>query len=84
MAELSGIDAQKAVVEAGLGVSIVSTLTIRRELALGSLVARPVRGLTIRRELAAATVAGAPSLPAARALVRELRARRDRPIRPEP
>ncbi|HKI92098.1 MAG TPA: LysR substrate-binding domain-containing protein, partial [Gaiellaceae bacterium] len=74
VAELSGIDAQKAVVEAGLGVSIVSTLTIRRELALGSLVARPVRGLTIRRELAAATVAGTPALPAARALVQALRA----------
>lgn len=84
VAELSGIDAQKAVVEAGLGVSIVSTLTIRRELALGSLVARPVRGLTIRRELAAATVAGLPALPAARALVRELRAGRDRLARPEP
>ena len=84
VAELSGIDAQKAVVEAGLGVSIVSTLTIRRELALGSLVARPVRGLTIRRELAAATVAGLPALPAARALVRELRTGPERPARPEP
>lgn len=78
VAELSGIDAQKAVVEAGLGVSIVSTLTIRRELALGSLVARPVQGLTLRRELAAATVARAPSLPAARALVQALRARETR------
>lgn len=75
VAELSGIDVQKAVVEAGLGVSIVSTLTVRRELALGSLVARPVRGLSIRRPLSAARVAGARVLPAARVLVDALRRR---------
>lgn len=69
VAELSGIEALKAVVEAGLGVSIASTSTIRRELALGTLVARPLRGLTMRRTLAAATLAGAPELPAVRALV---------------
>jgi DNA-binding transcriptional LysR family regulator len=72
-AEVSGIDAQKALVEAGLGVSIVSTLTVRRELALGSLVARPVRGVALRRPLSAASVRGTPSLPAARALVEAVR-----------
>jgi DNA-binding transcriptional LysR family regulator len=75
VAELSGIEALKAVVEAGLGVAIASTLTIRRELALGTLVARPLRGLTMRRTLAAATVAGTPHLPAANALVEALAGR---------
>lgn len=72
VAEVSGIDALKAIVEAGLGVSIVSMLTIRRELALGTLVARPVRGVPMYRQLAAARLAAAPELPAARALVAAL------------
>lgn len=71
-AEVSGIDALKALVEAGLGVSIVSMLTVRRELALGSLVARPVHGLTMQRQLSAATLHGVPLPPAARALVATL------------
>lgn len=68
-AEVSGIDAQKALVEAGLGVAIVSVLTVRRELALGSLVARPLRGIELRRPLAAATVRDVPVPAAARVLI---------------
>lgn len=73
VAEVSGIDAIKALVEAGLGVSIVSMLTIKRELALGTLVARPVRGVSMCRQLAVARLAAAPELPAARVLVGALR-----------
>lgn len=69
VAELSGIDAIKAAVEAGLGVAIVSALTVRRELRAGTLVARPLAGTTIRRELSAAFAAGQPVLPAARELL---------------
>jgi DNA-binding transcriptional LysR family regulator len=75
IAEVSGIDAIKAAVEAGIGVAIVSALTVRRELQLGTLVARPLRGLTMRRELAAAFAADQPVLPAAQELVRIVRAR---------
>lgn len=75
-AEVSGIDAQKALVEAGLGVAIVSVLTVRRELAFGSLVARPLRGITLRRPLAAATVRDTPVPPAARVLISGIRADR--------
>jgi len=73
IAELSGIEPIKAAVEAGLGIAIVSALSIRRELAQGTLIARPVRGVTMRRQLAAAFAHGQPVLPAARELVRELR-----------
>lgn len=67
-AELSEIEAIKASVEAGLGVSILSRATLAKELALGTLVARPVAGLSIRRRMAAVTVTGAIELPAAREL----------------
>jgi DNA-binding transcriptional LysR family regulator len=73
-AELSHIEAIKAAVEAGLGVAILSRSTLRKELALGTLVARPLAGVPIRRRLSAVTVTGATALPAAReliALVRE-------------
>jgi len=73
IAELSGIEPIKASVEAGLGVAIVSALSIRRELAYGTLIARPVRGVTMGRELSAAFAHGQPVLPAARELVRILR-----------
>jgi DNA-binding transcriptional LysR family regulator len=73
IAELSGIEPIKAAVEAGLGVAIVSALSIRRELAQGTLIARPVRGVTMGRQLAAAFAYGQPVLPAARELVRLLR-----------
>jgi len=74
IAELSGIEPIKAAVEAGLGIAIVSALSIRRELALGTLIARPVRGVTMHRRLAAAFAQGQPMLPAAQELVRLVRA----------
>ncbi len=45
--EISDLEAVKRMVEAGLGVAVVATWTIRDELARGSLIARPVgtRGL---------------------------------------
>jgi len=76
VAELAGIEPLKAVVEAGLGVSIVSRLTVRRELALGTLVARPIQTVTLRRTLSAATLTGSERIPAASAFVGLLRGRR--------
>jgi LysR family transcriptional regulator, transcriptional activator of the cysJI operon len=73
IAELSGIEPIKACVEAGLGVAIVSALSIRRELAHGTLIARPVRGVTMGRQLTAAFAHGQPILPAAGELARLLR-----------
>lgn len=84
VAELSGIDAIKAAVEAGLGLAIVSALTVRREVALGTLVARPVRGVTMRRRFSAASAAGRPALPTARELVRIVRAEAASADRREP
>jgi DNA-binding transcriptional LysR family regulator len=73
IAELSSIEPIKAAVEAGLGVAIVSALSIRRELQQETLVARPLRGVSMRRQLSAAFATGQPVLPAARELVRLLR-----------
>jgi DNA-binding transcriptional LysR family regulator len=73
IAELSGIEPIKAAVEAGLGVAIVSALSIRRELQQQTLIARPIGGVCMRRQLSAAFAAGQPVLPAARELVRLLR-----------
>lgn len=70
IAEVTGIEAIKASVEAGLGVAIVSALSIRRELQLQTLIARPIRGVSLHRELMAVLAAGQPVLPAARELVR--------------
>lgn len=67
-AELSEIEAIKAAVEAGLGVSILSRATLAKELALGTLVARPLAGITIRRSIFAVTIPGTTELPAAREL----------------
>jgi DNA-binding transcriptional LysR family regulator len=75
VAELSGIDAIKAAVEAGLGIAIVSALTVRREIELGTIVALPVAGVPMERRLAAAFAAGRPVLPAAGELVRLVSAR---------
>lgn len=69
VAELSGIEPIKATVEAGLGVAIVSALTVRRELREGALAARPIRGVEMRRELTAVFAPGQAVLPAARELV---------------
>jgi DNA-binding transcriptional LysR family regulator len=69
VAELSGIDAIKSAVEAGLGLAIVSALTIRKELRLGTLVARPIQGLELRRPLSAVFATSRAEVPAARVLV---------------
>lgn len=66
--ELTGIEAIKAAVEAGLGVSILSVATLAKEQALGTLVARPLAGTRILRSIFAVRSAGASELPAAREL----------------
>lgn len=68
VAELTGIEAIKAAVEAGLGVTILSRTTLAKELALGTLVSRPLAGTPIRRTMFAVTNAGGVELPAAREL----------------
>lgn len=75
VAELSGIDAIKSAVEAGLGLAIVSALTIRKELRLNTLVARPIEHVEMRRPLSAVFAAGRAESAAARELV-SLAARR--------
>lgn len=67
-AELTGIEAIKAAVEAGLGVSILSSATLAKELTLGTLVARPLAGTPIRRSIFAVAPVGGVELPAAREL----------------
>jgi DNA-binding transcriptional LysR family regulator len=67
-AELTGIEAIKAAVEAGLGVSILSRATLAKELTLGTLISRPLAGTSIRRSIFAVTIPGATQLPAAREL----------------
>ena len=69
-AQLSGIDAIKGAVEAGLGVAIVSALAVRREVEHGTLVALRVGETPIDRKLSAAFASGRAVLPAARELVR--------------
>jgi DNA-binding transcriptional LysR family regulator len=74
VAQLSGIDAIKGAVEAGLGIAMVSALAVRREVEAGTLVALRLRGAPIDRRLAVAFAAGRSTLPAARELVRLIRA----------
>ena len=74
VAQLSGIDAIKAAVEAGLGIAVVSALAVRREVEHGTLVALRVGGAPMDRRLAAAFAAGRAVLPAALELVRLVRA----------
>ncbi len=68
VAEMTGIEAIKIAVEAGLGIAIVSRASVVKELALGSLIARPVAGVPLRRVISAALAASAAVLPAAREL----------------
>jgi len=67
-AELTGIEAIKIAVESGLGVAIISRATISKELALGSLLARPVSGVPMRRDISVTTASSATMLPAAKEL----------------
>ena len=48
--ELGSIDAIKAAVEAGRGVSLLSSLALRKELRMGTLVSLSVEGLSLRRQ----------------------------------
>lgn len=77
-AELAGIEAIKGAVEAGLGVSILSTATLTKERALGTLIARPLTDCPIRRSIFAVAPAGGVELPAARQLTSLLAATRIR------
>ncbi|HEX7084571.1 MAG TPA: LysR family transcriptional regulator [Gaiellaceae bacterium] len=69
VAELSSIDAIKACVAAGLGVSIVSRSVLPAGGDADGLVARRIEGLKLTRRLAAATLRSAPPLPAVRRLL---------------
>lgn len=68
VAELSGIDAIKAAVAAGLGVSIISLSALPPETAM-SLIVRRIAGVTMIREMGAVTLARAHPLPATTALI---------------
>jgi DNA-binding transcriptional LysR family regulator len=58
---LPSIDAVKRLVEAGLGFSILSHLSIAREVSGGFLHALPIEGMLLRREVAALLVPGSQS-----------------------
>jgi DNA-binding transcriptional LysR family regulator len=69
VAELSGIDAIKAVVAAGLGISIISRSALRPEERSGALLHRRIEGLRMTRQMAAVTLTTSNPLPAARLLL---------------
>jgi DNA-binding transcriptional LysR family regulator len=73
-ARLGSNEAVKSAVASGLGVSLVSELSCRRELDGGELVAVRVRGLEIARSFYLARRAGCALSPAARAFAAALRA----------
>ncbi len=76
-AELTGIEAIKAAVETGLGISILSSATLAKELTLGTLVARRLQGAgPMRRSIFAVSATGGTELPAARELTDALAADR--------
>jgi DNA-binding transcriptional LysR family regulator len=68
VAELSGIDAIKAAVAAGLGVSLISKSALPTG-ERGNLVDRRIEGIRLVREMSAARVARSPMLPAASLLI---------------
>ena len=68
VAELSGIDAIKAAVAAGLGVSLISKSALPPG-QRGNLVDRRIEGLRLMREMSAALLARSPMLPAASLLL---------------
>lgn len=49
--ELGSTEAVKAAIRSGFGISILSRISIRHELAEGSLVEVPIRGLTMERDI---------------------------------
>lgn len=68
MIEQDGTEAIKASVEAGLGVAVLSRLTLRKELLLGTLMARRLQGVPMFRDLCEVVVSGRVVAPAAAAL----------------
>lgn len=68
VAELSGIDAIKAAVAAGLGVSLISKSALPAG-QRGTLVDRRIEGIRLMREMSAAVLARSPMLPAASLLL---------------
>jgi LysR family transcriptional regulator, transcriptional activator of the cysJI operon len=72
VAELSSIDAIKAAVAAGLGVSIISLSALPNGGAAWRLVFRRIRGMRLTRQMAAVTLRSTPPLPATRSLLDEL------------
>jgi DNA-binding transcriptional LysR family regulator len=72
---LGSTEAVKNAVARGLGVAIVSRLTVALELSAGHLIELPVEGLKIRRALHLLTLKGKHPGPAAREFLRLLRLR---------
>jgi LysR family transcriptional regulator, transcriptional activator of the cysJI operon len=73
-AELAGTEAIKGAVEAGLGVAALSRWTVRKELRLGTLLARRIPSLPIRRTFRAVYPRGRTLVPTAAALLAHLHA----------
>jgi DNA-binding transcriptional LysR family regulator len=72
---LGSAEAIKRAVQAGMGLSIISELTIDNELAAGSLVVVPVTDLSIKRPLVSLGLAGKSESPAATAFINMLQER---------
>jgi DNA-binding transcriptional LysR family regulator len=72
---LGSTEAIKNAVAIGLGVALVSSLTLELELGIGRLRVIPLADLTIRRALHLITLEGKPPSPAASEFLRLLRAR---------
>jgi DNA-binding transcriptional LysR family regulator len=70
--ELGSTEAIKRAVAAGMGLAIVSQMTVADELRSGRLAAIDLRDLPLERELRLVTVRGRPLTPAAQALRRQL------------
>jgi DNA-binding transcriptional LysR family regulator len=77
---LGSTEAVKNAVAMGLGVALVSSLTLELELESGRLRAIPIADLSIRRALHLLTLEGKPPSPAAGEFLRLLRARRPRDV----
>lgn len=71
--ELAGTEAIKGAVEAGMGVAVISHWTVRKELRLGTLIARRIRKLPIKRTFRAVYPRGRTLVPAASALLQLLK-----------
>jgi DNA-binding transcriptional LysR family regulator len=72
VAELSGIDAIKAAVAAGLGISIISRSALPNGGVAWGLIFRRIEGLRLTRQMAAVTLRGTTPIPATRSLLAAL------------